>query len=523
MAEIVRGYLEDQYGVFPENAVVAENIQGMQFTAVIDDNKPAASQFLGSLTQPSPLDAQFEGAIEGTVTARGFQFLGEPQGETAGASQFYADLNHIEASAAQFSADLSDTQAFAAQSEGQINKTEARGMQLLGHINKITSRGAQVGASIVNFPGAFGSMFEWSPHTHIIDGSYLVEDYLVDSYLQSKARAIMGAQFLAQINDFEGAFAAQFEGLIESDKTGAMQFEGHIADFERAFGSQFTAYVVAAMGSQFRAALYNLDNLRILCDFPSRGVAPGNWTASTTASGDFSASNLNTDIVEQVWRGGFGVKAGITLTCDTGVPQGVFLDTLAILNHNLTTSSNVQLVGANAPDFSGTVSTTRIRMEQENSYWVAPELPLNGYRYWRLEVSDVTNPVDYLQVGTVVFGEAVIMHGENYSNPIKFKKTHYSDKVDTEGFTAAQNDRGIKRNLSLDFRSVNSNGGNYANLREVLNNSRTNLKCLWIPTPKYPGRYAVFAKLRQLPDETHVDNGENAAYVDLSLEMDESL
>jgi len=561
---ITRGYLEDTLNTWPLDTPVSESIEGVQFRAVINATQAVGAQFEGTLTQSKAGGAQFEGYMEPTVPGA-MQFTGSIEDQSACGTQFNPDLNHYAPIGSQFDAQVVALTASGFQFVGTVEEKKASGVQFEGSLTHSGPVGSQFEGHVFDYRGALGINFMHNYVFHQADSSYLIDEYLVGSYLVSQIKARMawqfeakivdteksagvqfegsvlsdaqgaaqfegfieasdsfGAQFEGQIRDFLKGSGAQFEGVIASRKNNGVQFEGHIEDFVKSFGSQFTAYVVQAMGSQFRAALYNTDNLRILCNFASRGVNPNNWVASSTAGADFSASNLNTDIVEQVWRGTTGDKVGVTLTCDTGVPQGTFLDTLGILNHNLTTSANVELVGANAPDFSGSVSITKLNMTQENSYWIAPTLPLEGYRYWRITISDPTNIHPYLQIGTIVFGEAVILQGENYSNPIRYKRTHYSDKVDTEGFTASQNDRGIKRSLSLDFQSINFNGGNYRNLSNIFESSRTNLKCLWIPTPQYPSRYAVFAKLSQLPDESHIDNGEGADYVDLSIELDEA-
>jgi hypothetical protein len=122
-----------------------------------------------------------------------------------------------------------------------------------------------------------------------------------------------------------------------------------------------------------------------------------------------------------------------------------------------------------------------------------------------------------------VFGESTILtEEESFSNPIKFQKYHYTDKIETEGFTTVSNDRGIKRNLVLDFQNINFSGGNYANIQEIFETMRTSHKALWIPTPRYPSRYALFGKLTQIPSETHQDMGEGANYVDFTIEVDEA-
>lgn len=286
--------------------------------------------------------------------------------------------------------------------------------------------------------------------------------------------------------------------------------------------SQVARLFAHPVHSQVTQALYNITNLRIMMEFPSRGTSGTNWSSNSTLAGDFSVLNLNTDIVEQVWRSN-NVLSGIQLVCDTEVPQGVFVDTLAFLNHNLTTSASVLWQASSDPGFATTPFTENLSMTIDNFYWIAPTLPMTGYRYHRFLISDPTNSNPYLQIGTIVFGPTIIFQGECFVDRVQKGTKHFSDKVQTEGFTNVSNDRAIKYSVSLEFRSLNYNRGNYRSIRAVFDFARTSLKCLWIPTPQYASRFATFAKLAAIPEESHNVKGEFADYIDFSITTDESL
>jgi hypothetical protein len=128
-----------------------------------------------------------------------------------------------------------------------------------------------------------------------------------------------------------------------------------------------------------------------------------------------------------------------------------------------------------------------------------------------------------LQIGTIVFGSSIIFQGECFVDQVTRSTKHFSDKIETEGFTNVSNDRALKYAVGLDFRSLRYNRGNYNNIRGVFDFARTSLKCLWIPTPQYPQRFAVFGKLASIPVETHNVKGETLDFVDFSIELDESL
>ena len=287
-------------------------------------------------------------------------------------------------------------------------------------------------------------------------------------------------------------------------------------------GFQVSRVFITSMHQQVTLVLYNTTNLRVLSRFPSRGLTGTNWTASSTAAGDFSVNNLNNDIVEFVWKSNAAVS-GVTLTADTGVPQGVFVDTLAILNHNMTLSAVVVLQETNDPTFSTVGHEVTLQTTLVNMYFISPLLPLAGYRYQRLVINDPTNPSGYIQIGTIVYGAATILIGDDIVDQIKWKKTHYKDSIPTEGFTFVTNDRSLKRKLGLQFKDIDFQKANYAALEAIFDYARTSLKCLWIPTPQYPTRFAIFGKLTELPDETHNDKGIDIDFIDFSLEVDESL
>ena len=278
------------------------------------------------------------------------------------------------------------------------------------------------------------------------------------------------------------------------------------------------------MRSQINRILYNTYNLRILSEFPSRGASGTNWTATATEAGDFNVYNLNTDIVEQIWRTPPAITSA-TLTCDTEVSQGVFLDTLGILNHNLTTSATLTMQSSNDATFTTGVITTSLEVTRDNIYYVTPVAPTSKYRYWRFQIVDGTNPAGFISIGTIVFGSAVIMQGECYVDELIRGTKHFSDKVATEGFTNVANNRAVKYSVGIDFRLLKYSAGNYTRIRQVFDRARTSLKCLWIPTPVLASRFAVFGKLESIPNETHkvMEFLSDKDYISFSVQVDESL
>lgn len=256
-------------------------------------------------------------------------------------------------------------------------------------------------------------------------------------------------------------------------------------------------------------------------------TVPGkNWvtTAGQQATGDFSPLNLNTDIVEQVFRtGGESATLSTTIVCDTQVPNGVFIDTLGIMNHNLTNSGTVTVDFSMTNDFSSGETLVLTPDASIDIIWIAPLIPTTAWRFVRFTFSDAQNPAGYLQCGAIVFGSSLIFNGENIVDTVTKTARHYADKIQTEGFTSVASDRALRSSVQLEFRNLDFSKENYYILQRVFNYARTNLKCLWIPTPETPTRFSIFGKLSALPSETHNSKGAKADYIALTLELDDSL
>jgi hypothetical protein len=318
-------------------------------------------------------------------------------------------------------------------------------------------------------------------------------------------------------------------GYLESDYLEDM-YGSTQADY--AYGSQSTFLKAYLLGFQATLVVYNTTQLRILSTFTSRGAASlggNNWTTTSQASGDFLPKNLNTDVEEQVFR---SAVPSVILTCDTGVNQGVTIDTLAIRNHNLTTSATVVLQGSKN-NFANIEVSITIKPERLHTYYIAPTFPIgeiNQNRYWRLVIDDPTNPNGYVQIGCILFGNAAIFSKDgSFTQPIKHGYEHFKDELPTEGFTTDNNDRALKRYLSLDFQSLKRNQGDVRLIENYMTAARTSQKCLIIPRPSNPSRYAVFAKLTDMPEFSEVDNTDDTdataieeSYVDCSLSWKES-
>ena len=474
MIELIQyGYLETPYlSEFPYLQPAAEQGLALQTEYRLGTEHPVALQFLGTLTKDKPIGTQFSGLIENFEKSLGLQ------------TTYDIGVDHVVALQTQ----VINTQdkPLATQSQYVIEKENIAGLQFDAFITKDKVLGLETERLFEGKEKAKGIEFRANkvlPHYQCPGGGYLNDVPYLTQY-----------QYLAPF-------------------------------YCVPWGIQFTAVKEEARAFQFRSALYNTTNLRILVDFPSRGTTGLNWTATSTqtsSTNSFSVNNLNTDIVEQYWRSATGVLSA-TITCDTELPQGVYLDTMAILNHNLSGSATIILEGSNDPSFGTIPVNITLEYEANNMYYIAPTLPLNPYRYWRLNISDPGSADNFIRIGTIVFGAAVIFTNESFVDRVRFGQKQFIDKVYTEGFTNVSNDRGKKKYLGLEFRNLAYGKANFQSMREIFDYAGVTLKCLYIPVPQQASRFAVFGKLSDIPAEEHNYKGADADYVDFSIDVDESL
>lgn len=504
-----QGYLEYDYLTEAYLAGIESQADGVQFRAMqvdrertlgvqwrqrIDLEKILGLQFRGNITQDAPAGFSFE-AVNAGLFNTGLQFLGRNDvARPVGLQSRFLVGGAELVSGVQW--------------EQRVDIDNVTGVQFRGLNNG--------GLRADGFE--FRASRSWTMYQ--CGTGYLTEHpYLeVVPYLSPAICATGGIQFRGRA-DVQRAFGVEWQQRVDRARNVGLQWRQQVTQ-DAATGFQIDAVQAIINGFQFRVAIYNVTNLRILVDFPSRGLTGTNWTASSTAPSStsaFSANNVNTDIVEQVWRSASGFPGAAILTCDTEVPQGVFVDTLAILNHNFGGNTDVRL--ERSTNGVAWFLEASLIVERENMYYIAPSLPLSAYRYWRIVVSD--SSLDFFQVGTLVFGSAVVMQGECFVDQVKFGKKQFADKVFTEGHTNVANDRGKKRYLGLEFRDLNFGRANFQNLRSIFDQAGTLLKCLYIPTPQQTSRFAVFGKLADIPEETHNTKGDD--YVDLNINVDESL
>jgi hypothetical protein len=505
-----RGYLNEDYLTEEYLGDEAYYSWGVQANLVIDGSDPLGIQFQGIIDSNKPI------GVEADLQVGIDDFTGV-QSNLVIDSAFFAGL--------QTNLIVGSNKPVGVQFQSNPTQPQYFGVQFFSAISDLPAYRAVEARMTKSFP-----------HWQCEEAGYLAEEYLVGPYLVPGFCVFGPMQFKGVINDEPVPFGVQAARVIEALDATAVQALRTIADAPFPVGVQADRLRATTFGVQARFVLYNTTNLRILCDFPSRGAAGAgnnswgnpkgtgqNWLASSTEVGDFGAENLNTDIVEQRWQSAAGVTSAI-LSCDTETAQGTAIDTIALLGHNLTTSAVVTVEGSTSPTFAPVGETISMTMTVDDAYYIAPVFPVAQYRYWRLLISDPTNPDGFLYIGTIVFGTTIILQGECFTDEVTRGLRHFSDKVQTEGFTNVSNDRSLKRTVSLDFRMLRYSAGNYRNLRSIFETARTSLKCLWIPDPQDPTRFGLFSKLTTLPSERHKKMGPGEAdTVSFGIDLDESL
>ena len=407
------------------------------------------------------------------------------------------------------------------------------GMQLELKAQGNTPVGTQIQMQVAEALSQVGIEVLFGKLLHVIHPKYLNSDpYLTDSYLAARICALQGTQIEMQI-DTTNNLGTQVEMKIDTpddDPMLGVQTELKIEDFTNNVGMQVEFLQITSVGTEVTAVLYNVDRLRILCEFPSRGTAAlggVNWTSQQALEpGDFDASNVNTDQFEERTQTD-GLPGLWELRCDTG-EANTTVDTVAILEHNFTVGATVTMQASNDSGFGSIIWSKVLTTEVDNMYFILPvaDFPLDPARYYRFLISDGSNPDGHLRVGVILFGSGLIMgKKETFDLPVRFGLRHFKDTVETEGFTNVSSDRATRKALGLTFTNMDFFGPQYDLLRDFYKSAKTDTKCLIIPRPTRPSALSVFAKLEAMPDEAHNAIGDESGehFVDLSLDWDETL
>lgn len=278
---------------------------------------------------------------------------------------------------------------------------------------------------------------------------------------------------------------------------------------------------------------YNTKNLRILWEIGSDGLdETNNYTASSEKSTDKSIENIKNDIIEKYWESTSNINQWIQF--DAGTNKTIYIDTLALLGHNLTSSAQLTLKGyglgsdSTISDWSNIPVYATISMgsnpNDDRVIWVNPSQPTNRYRHWRLEISDGSNSSSTLRIGRLMAGTSLCFNGENLLGTLRYGKNNYKDEIKLNGFSSVFNNRALKRKLSINLNELNIQAYSNTNqLNKYIDYCRDSLKALVIVDPQNPYKYSVFAKLSSMPEqEINYVDAQNE-YATISLNYDEGI
>ncbi len=294
------------------------------------------------------------------------------------------------------------------------------------------------------------------------------------------------------------------------------------------YGVGFTLIPVSV-----RLSAYNITNLRILWEIESDGITTNNFTASSEMSTDKGVVNLKSDIVEKYWES-TGVAAE-WFQWDTGANLTMAIDTLALIDHNLSSSAIVTVkgygTGAEAAPGSWAAVDIYATLEmstdptQTKLIWISPNLPTDEYRHWRVDIVDPTNSESSLRIGRFLAGSALVFNGENCLDEVDQMENNFKDEQSLTAFSRIANNRALKNSLTIRFRNLNRvSQFNYRALKRYMTYCRDTLKALVIIDPstedsKY--EFTVFAKLDRMPRQVTKYIDEDNSYTTLDLELNE--
>lgn len=278
---------------------------------------------------------------------------------------------------------------------------------------------------------------------------------------------------------------------------------------------------------------YNTKNLRILWEIGSDGLdETNNYTASSEKSTDKSIVNIKNDIIEKYWESTSNINQWIQF--DSGLNKAIYIDTLALLGHNLSSSAILTLKGygtgsdstitdwSNIPVYA--TIPTGTNPNDDRVIYVHSTQPTTRYRHWRLEISDGSNSSSTLKIGRLIAGSSLIFNGENLLGNLRYGKTNYKDEIKLNGFSSVFNNRALKRKLNIGLNELNIQAYSNTNqLNKYLDYCRDTLKALVIVDPQNPYKYSVFAKLSSIPEQeiNYVDSLNE--YATISLSYDEGI
>jgi len=239
-------------------------------------------------------------------------------------------------------------------------------------------------------------------------------------------------------------------------------------------------------------------------------------SVTSTATGDFDKANLVTDSTRHRWR-----SAEILTTQEIVIKAELKsqIDTFAIIGHNLTEEAVIRLEANIDNNFLAPPFSQLIPWRKNYIVWLT-ELD-DEYEYYKISILDPTNPCGYIEIGRIIGGRAFTLSGgEDVSDSFSISKQDASDKMRTEGFSTASNQRVKYRQLRAPLSKLDSKDGsndNWQGLRDMFDYVGITVPILTILDRDQPDLFTAWGKFDDIPTESYLTN----QYVNESLKFSE--
>lgn len=240
-------------------------------------------------------------------------------------------------------------------------------------------------------------------------------------------------------------------------------------------------------------------------------------SVSSTAPGDHDKVNLTTTPLRETWR------SNTILTTQEIIieanDEDTVVDVFAILNHNLTSIAVVQLQASN--DVGFLVPAFTISMPYNKQHLVLTQDLGVGYRYYKIKITDPTNPCGFIEIGKIVAGRSfTFTKNEDITDRISVGNDDLAYKMKSEGFFRASNERVKVRKLQVQFSGLETRVGfddNYQGFLTMVDYIGETLPFLTITDPGEPYFQLIWGQIDSMPSLSYDVN----RYVDLSLTIQE--
>lgn len=252
-----------------------------------------------------------------------------------------------------------------------------------------------------------------------------------------------------------------------------------------------------------------------LANYDSSNPGSNIISVTSTATGDFSKTNLTTNSLREKWRSsGVAVQRIVIQASDTDNA----IDTFAILNHNFSSTAVITLEG-NTSDSWG-VPAVSVTIPWAKKHIVLMQAMASAYEYWRLSVLDPANACGFVEIGRIVGGSSLIMTGdEDITDDFSVSTDDLAYKTRTEGFHRASNEKVKVDKLTVRFDKLVSDDGNdnYTRLWTMIDYVGETIPFLSVIDPDDADFFVIWGQIDTMPSRAFGIN----RYVSLPMVIQE--